>query len=135
MDEMGLGKTLQCIAFISWLKKTQNLSGPFLILAPKSTLTNWMREFQNWAPSINAFHFHGDRKLQPDKFEVVVTSYEMVTKEAGAFRKFAWRYIIVDEAHRMKNEQSVLSQVLRSLSSHSRLLVTGTPLQNNLHGL
>ncbi|KAG8457743.1 hypothetical protein KFE25_005756, partial [Diacronema lutheri] len=66
---------------------------------------------------------------------VCVTSYEMVTKEATAFRKFAWRYVIVDEAHRMKNEQSLLSQVLRSLSSHSRLLITGTPLQNNLHEL
>jgi superfamily II DNA or RNA helicase len=114
------------------------------VLAPKSTLTNWMREFEHWAPSISVVLFHGDKderaaiiaeKLQPDKFEVVVASYEMVSKEAAAFRRFSWRYIIVDEAHRMKNEQSVLSQVLRSLSSHSRLLVTGTPLQNNLHEL
>ena len=73
--------------------------------------------------------------LQPDKFEVCITSYEMIIREANAFRKFSWRYIIVDEAHRMKNEESKLSQVLRSFSSHSRLLITGTPMQNNLHEL
>lgn len=59
----------------------------------------------------------------------------MVIREANAFRKFAWRYLIVDEAHRLKNEESKLSTVLRSFSSHSRLLITGTPLQNNLHEL
>merc|ERR1719460_3133511 len=73
--------------------------------------------------------------MQPDRFDVCITSYEMVIRESNAFRKFAWRYLIVDEAHRMKNEESKLSQVLRSFSSHSRLLITGTPMQNNLHEL
>eukprot|EP00306_Pavlova_sp_CCMP459_P004759 CAMPEP_0185157904 /NCGR_PEP_ID=MMETSP1139-20130426/2073_1 /TAXON_ID=298111 /ORGANISM="Pavlova sp., Strain CCMP459" /LENGTH=1133 /DNA_ID=CAMNT_0027723009 /DNA_START=12 /DNA_END=3413 /DNA_ORIENTATION=+ len=143
-DEMGLGKTLQCISLLAWLKSEQNLTGPYLVIAPKSTLTNWEREFSNWCPELKTMLFHGNKeereelirtKLQPDQFEVVVTSYEMVTRESTAFKKFSWRYIIVDEAHRMKNEESVLSQVLRSLSSHSRLLITGTPLQNNLHEL
>lgn len=62
-------------------------------------------------------------------FDVVITSYEMVIRESNAFRKFSWRYLIVDEAHRLKNEESKLAQVLRSFSSHSRLLITGTPLQ------
>ena len=88
--------------------------------------------------------FHGDKderarmieeNLVPGGFDVVVTSYEMVVREAGAFRKFSWRYLIVDEAHRMKNEDSKLSQILRTYSTHSRLLITGTPLQNNLHEL
>uniref|UniRef100_A0A7S0IUA5 Uncharacterized protein n=1 Tax=Calcidiscus leptoporus TaxID=127549 RepID=A0A7S0IUA5_9EUKA len=143
-DEMGLGKTLQCISLLCWLREVKGLERPFLVLAPKSTLTNWMREFKNWAPIFNTLHFHGDKDerariiaedLQPDGFDVCVTSYEMVTREQNAFRKFAWRYIIVDEAHRMKNEESKLSQVLRSFSSHSRLLITGTPMQNNLHEL
>merc|ERR1719460_744225 len=73
--------------------------------------------------------------MQPDRFDVCITSYEMVIREQNAFRKFAWRYLIVDEAHRMKNEESKLSQVLRSFDSHSRLLITGTPMQNNLHEL
>ncbi|EOD18155.1 hypothetical protein EMIHUDRAFT_447960 [Emiliania huxleyi CCMP1516] len=124
--------------------QARKLTGPYLVLAPKSTLTNWEREFKNWAPCFKTLLFHGDKEarermlaenLQPDKFEVCITSYEMIIREANAFRKFSWRYIIVDEAHRMKNEESKLSQVLRSFSSHSRLLITGTPMQNNLHEL
>ena len=143
-DEMGLGKTLQSISLLAWLREAQGLEGPFLVLAPKSTLNNWAREFANWAPVFNVLLFHGDKEkrqqmidveMQPGKFDVIVTSYEMVIREQGAFRKFAWRYLIVDEAHRMKNEESKLAQVLRSLSTHSRLLITGTPLQNNLHEL
>ena len=143
-DEMGLGKTLQCISLLCWLREVKNFPAPYLVLAPKSTLTNWVREFGNWAPCFKVCHFHGDREererliaeeLQPGKFDVCVTSYEMVIKEQGAFRKYAWRYLIVDEAHRMKNEESKLSQVLRSFESHSRLLITGTPMQNNLHEL
>lgn len=143
-DEMGLGKTLQCISLCCWLREVKGFERPYLVLAPKSTLANWVREFSNWAPCFKVLHFHGDKdtrarlieeELQPDCFDVCVTSYEMVIREANAFRKFSWRYLIVDEAHRMKNEESKLSHVLRSFSSHSRLLVTGTPMQNNLHEL
>ena len=143
-DEMGLGKTLQSISLLCWLREVKGFNAPYLILAPKSTLTNWEREFQNWAPAFKTILFHGDKDqrarmieedLVPGGFDVVITSYEMVTREQTAFRKFSWRYIIVDEAHRMKNEESKLSIVLRSMSSHSRLLITGTPLQNNLHEL
>mmetsp|Transcript_19767 Transcript_19767/g.49932 ORF Transcript_19767/g.49932 Transcript_19767/m.49932 type:complete len:811 (-) Transcript_19767:154-2586(-) len=143
-DEMGLGKTLQSISLLAWLKQIKGFSGPFLVLAPKSTLSNWQREFQHWAPCFDVLLFHGDKdqrqaliaeRFVPGGFDVIVTSYEMVTREAGAFRKFAWRYLIVDEAHRMKNEESKLSQILRTFDTHSRLLITGTPLQNNLHEL
>jgi SWI/SNF-related matrix-associated actin-dependent regulator of chromatin subfamily A member 5 len=143
-DEMGLGKTLQCISLLCWLREAKGIDAPFLVLAPKSTLTNWQREFKNWAPVFKVLLFHGDKderarmvseELVMGKFDVVITSYEMVIREQGAFRKFTWRYLIVDEAHRMKNEESKLSQVLRSFDSHSRLLITGTPLQNNLHEL
>jgi SWI/SNF-related matrix-associated actin-dependent regulator of chromatin subfamily A member 5 len=143
-DEMGLGKTLQTISLLCWLRETKGYRAPFLVLAPKSTLRNWVREFANWAPCFKVLHFHGDKderqamidtQLQPDGFDVCITSYEMVIREANAFRKFTWRYLIIDEAHRMKNEESKLSQVLRSFSSHSRLLITGTPMQNNLHEL
>jgi SWI/SNF-related matrix-associated actin-dependent regulator of chromatin subfamily A member 5 len=143
-DEMGLGKTLQSISLLAWLREAKDLPRPYLVLGPKSTLTNWEREFKNWCPAFKTLLFHGDKEtrerlmaeeLQPDKFDVCITSYEMVVRESTAFRKFSWRYLIVDEAHRMKNEESKLSQVLRSFSSHSRLLVTGTPMQNNLHEL
>jgi len=143
-DEMGLGKTLQCISLLCWLREVKGYNAPYLVLAPKSTLTNWVREFKNWAPVFKVVHFHGDKDerarliaedLVPGGFDVCITSYEMVIREQPAFRKFAWRYLIVDEAHRMKNEESKLSQVLRSFDSHSRLLITGTPMQNNLHEL
>ena len=143
-DEMGLGKTLQCISLLCWLRETKDLPRPYLVLAPKSTLRNWVREFANWAPDFKVLHFHGDKderqriideEMRPDMFDVCITSYEMVIREQNAFRKFSWRYLIVDEAHRLKNEESKLAQVLRSFSSHSRLLITGTPLQNNLHEL
>ena len=143
-DEMGLGKTLQSISLLAWLKQNKGFSGPFLVLAPKSTLSNWQREFKHWAPCFDVLLFHGDKdqrqslideRFVPGGFDVIVTSYEMVVRESGAFRKFAWRYLIVDEAHRMKNEESKLSQILRTFDTHSRLLITGTPLQNNLHEL
>lgn len=76
-----------------------------------------------------------DRFLQPGKFDVCITSYEMVIKEKNHFRRFHWRYIIIDEAHRIKNENSILSKVVRILRTNYRLLITGTPLQNNLHEL
>jgi hypothetical protein len=68
-------------------------------------------------------------------FDVCVTSYEMIIKEKNFFRRFHWRYVIIDEAHRIKNENSVLSRVVRMLRTNYRLLITGTPLQNNLHEL
>ena len=88
-DEMGLGKTLQSISLLAWLREAQGFEGPFLVLAPKSTLTNWVREFGNWAPIFKVLHFHGDKDerarmieedLTPDRFDVCITSYEMVIR-------------------------------------------------------
>lgn len=74
-------------------------------------------------------------KLLPQDFEVCITSYEMCLMEKTHIKKFAWQYIIIDEAHRIKNENSMLSQIIRIFNSKNRLLITGTPLQNNLHEL
>ena len=71
----------------------------------------------------------------PDAFDVAITTYESVIAERSSFTKLVWRYLIIDEAHRIKNEQSALSKVVRLFSCHFRLLITGTPLQNNLHEL
>jgi SWI/SNF-related matrix-associated actin-dependent regulator of chromatin subfamily A member 5 len=73
--------------------------------------------------------------LHPGKFDVCLTTYEVAIKEKAALKKFSWRYIVIDEAHRIKNEKSSLSQVVRLYKSQARLLITGTPLQNNLHEL
>ena len=143
-DEMGLGKTLQTISMLGYLSEYRGITGPHMVVVPKSTLGNWMNEFKRWCPMIRAFKFHGNAEtraaqiaehMRPGGFDVCVTSYEMVIKEKNALKKFHWRYIIIDEAHRIKNENSRLSKTMRMFSCNNRLLITGTPLQNNLHEL
>ncbi|XP_066105620.1 probable global transcription activator SNF2L1 isoform X3 [Saccopteryx bilineata] len=143
-DEMGLGKTLQTIALLGYLKHYRNIPGPHMVLVPKSTLHNWMNEFKRWVPSLRVICFLGDKdvraafirdEMMPGEWDVCVTSYEMVIKEKSVFKKFHWRYLVIDEAHRIKNEKSKLSEIVREFKSTNRLLLTGTPLQNNLHEL
>ena len=143
-DEMGLGKTLQTISFLGYLRYIAGKSGPHLVMVPKSTMHNWSQEFKHWIPSINVLLLQGEKQERQEliktelvngDWDVVVTSYEMVIREKSALRKFAWEYIIIDEAHRIKNEESLLSQVIREFNSRNRLLITGTPLQNNMHEL
>lgn len=143
-DEMGLGKTLQTISFLGYLRYNKGIDGPFIVIVPKSTLDNWRREFAKWTPEVNVVVLQGNKEerlefiketVMQAKFDVLVTSFEMVIKEKSALKKIAWQYIVVDEAHRIKNEESALSQIIRLFYSKNRLLITGTPLQNNLHEL
>ncbi|KAJ6257378.1 hypothetical protein Dda_8267 [Drechslerella dactyloides] len=143
-DEMGLGKTLQTISFIGYLRFIRSIDGPHLVIVPKSTLDNWKREFARWIPDIHTLVLQGakddrqeliNQRLLTEDFDVCITSYEMVMREKHHLKKFAWKYIIVDEAHRIKNEESSLSKIVRMFDSQGRLLITGTPLQNNLHEL
>ncbi|CDK29116.1 unnamed protein product [Kuraishia capsulata CBS 1993] len=143
-DEMGLGKTLQTISFLGHLRYNKQIDGPFLVLVPKSTLDNWRREFAKWTPDVNVLVLQGtkeeraeliaNRLLQAD-FDVCITSFEMVLREKSKLGKIRWEYVVIDEAHRIKNEESSLSQIIRLFYSRNRLLITGTPLQNNLHEL
>ncbi|KAL2162399.1 hypothetical protein VTH06DRAFT_7312 [Thermothelomyces fergusii] len=143
-DEMGLGKTLQTISFLGYLRHIMGITGPHLVTVPKSTLDNWKREFEKWTPEVNVLVLQGAKeernqlindRLVDENFDVCITSYEMILREKAHLKKFAWEYIIIDEAHRIKNEESSLAQVIRMFNSRNRLLITGTPLQNNLHEL
>ncbi|KPL97092.1 Imitation SWI-like protein, partial [Sarcoptes scabiei] len=145
-DEMGLGKTLQTISLLGYMKHYKNGAGPHMVISPKSTLTNWMNEIKKWCPTLKPVCLIGNQEARneiirdvlmgpPNSFDVVVTSYEMVIKEKAVLKKFQWRYIVIDEAHRIKNEKSKLSEIIREFKSMNRLLLTGTPLQNNLHEL
>ncbi|KAJ8431163.1 hypothetical protein Cgig2_030102 [Carnegiea gigantea] len=143
-DEMGLGKTLQTISLLGYLHEFRGITGPHMVVAPKSTLGNWMNEIKRFCPVLCAVKFLGnpeERKyireelLVAGKFDVCVTSFEMAIKEKATLRRFSWRYIIIDEAHRIKNENSLLSKTMRLYNTNYRLLITGTPLQNNLHEL
>ncbi|ONI28405.1 hypothetical protein PRUPE_1G140700 [Prunus persica] len=143
-DEMGLGKTLQTISLLGYLHEFRGITGPHMVVAPKSTLGNWMNEIRRFCPTLRAVKFLGnpdERKhiredlLVAGNFDVCVTSFEMAIKEKTCLRRFSWRYIIIDEAHRIKNENSLLSKTMRLYNTNFRLLITGTPLQNNLHEL
>ena len=146
-DEMGLGKTIQAIAMIAYLVETAPAKAQKtqknIVVAPKSVLSNWLKEFSHWLPTLRVIMVGGSKEERTDQlkgvtagdFDVVVTSFEMITLEKAALKKVAWNYMVIDEAHRIKNEKSQLAQGVRDLSTQSRLLLTGTPLQNNLHEL
>lgn len=143
-DEMGLGKTLQTISFLSYLKHHRGINGPHLVVVPKSTLQNWAREFEKWTPDFNIATLGGSKedraetiqkRLIPLDFEVCITTYEICLIEKSALKKMSFAYIIIDEAHRIKNVDSILSQIVRAFTSRGRMLITGTPLQNNMKEL
>lgn len=140
-DEMGLGKTIQTISLITFLIENKKQNGPYLVIVPLSTLTNWVNEFNKWAPSVTTLVYKGTpnvRKqlagqLKMGTFQVLLTTYEYIIKEKNLLGKIKWTHMIIDEGHRMKNTQSKLTVTLtQSYSSRYRLLLTGTPLQNNL---
>ncbi|KNC82568.1 hypothetical protein SARC_05142 [Sphaeroforma arctica JP610] len=136
-DEMGLGKTLQTISLLGWLKNFRHVKGPFLVIVPLSTQQNWVNEFARWVPSLDVFCIGGAKEARQQAvkdnmgngeqgdWDVVICSYEQTIKEKASIRKFKWEYIIIDEAHRIKNEDSLLSKVLREFTSKRRLLITG----------
>ena len=148
-DEMGLGKTLQTISLITHIKYEMNLSGPFLIIVPLSVLTAWANEFKKWSPRLIVIKMHSSSKVERDrlkkevlsdfsKFDVVLTTYEMAISSNMRYvvsTKMFWRYVVIDEGHKIKNNDTDLAQVVRSINCQGRLLLTGTPLQNNLHEL
>lgn len=143
-DEMGLGKTIQTISLIAFLSQYKKLDRYYLIIVPKSCIPNWMKEFAKWLPDkrvVNLIARKEEReeilktKLLPDKFDICVTTYEGARLCSTNLKKFKWQYLIVDEAHKLKNEASVLSKILRGIDSKYRLLLTGTPLQNNMQEL
>uniref|UniRef100_A0A3Q1BVY5 DNA helicase n=1 Tax=Amphiprion ocellaris TaxID=80972 RepID=A0A3Q1BVY5_AMPOC len=160
-DEMGLGKTIQTIVFLYSLFKEGHTKGPFLVSAPLSTIINWEREFEMWAPDFYVVTYTGDKdsraiirenefsfddtavkggkkafKLRaPIKFHVLLTSYELVTIDQTALKSIDWACLVVDEAHRLKNNQSKFFRRLNDYKIDHKLLLTGTPLQNNLEEL
>lgn len=142
-DEMGLGKTLQTISLLGYLKFVKNERNKHLVVIPKSCLQNWYNEFQRFTPEMKVVIFHTSKaeiketsKILFDKsVDVILTTYEMCLYSKKYFSEVHWSYIIVDEAHRLKNENSQLSMILRVYKFKHRLLLTGTPLQNNIHEL
>uniref|UniRef100_F1KQF2 Transcription activator BRG1 n=1 Tax=Ascaris suum TaxID=6253 RepID=F1KQF2_ASCSU len=140
-DEMGLGKTIQTVALITYLMEVKKLNGPYLIIVPLSTISNWSLELEKWAPSIVKVVYKGNKEarkrlevvIKRNAFNVLLTTYDYVLKEKALLGKIRWKYMIIDEGHRMKNHNCKLTLVLNGyFTAQHRLLLTGTPLQNKL---
>lgn len=140
-DEMGLGKTIQTISLVTYLMDRKKVMGPYLIIVPLSTLPNWVLEFEKWAPAVGVVSYKGSpqgrrllqNQMRATKFNVLLTTYEYVIKDKAVLAKIQWKYMIIDEGHRMKNHHCKLTQVLNThYIAPYRLLLTGTPLQNKL---
>lgn len=150
-DEMGLGKTVQSVSMLGFLQNTQQIPGPFLVVVPLSTLANWAKEFRKWLPDMNIivyvgtrasrevcqqYEFYNEKKVgRPIKFNALLTTYEVVLKDKAVLSKIKWIYLMVDEAHRLKNSEAQLYTALLEFSTKNKLLITGTPLQNSVEEL
>ncbi|KAL5077735.1 hypothetical protein RYX36_016719 [Vicia faba] len=150
-DEMGLGKTVQSVSMLGFLQNAQQIHGPFLVVVPLSTLSNWAKEFRKWLPDMNVivyvgtrssrevcqqYEFYNENKAgRPIKFNALLTTYEVVLKDKAVLSKIKWNYLMVDEAHRLKNSEAQLYTALSEFNTKNKLLITGTPLQNSVEEL
>lgn len=150
-DEMGLGKTVQSISVMAYLAEKHNIWGPFLVIAPSSTLHNWQQEITRFVPNLKCLPYWGnakDRKVlrkfwdrkhitytKESPFHVLITSYQLVVQDTQYFSKIRWQYMILDEAQAIKSSQSSRWKSLLGFACRNRLLLTGTPIQNNMQEL
>ncbi|KAK2007327.1 hypothetical protein LZ32DRAFT_56976 [Colletotrichum eremochloae] len=150
-DEMGLGKTVQSISVMAYLAEKYDIWGPFLVVAPASTLHNWEQEIRKFVPEFKILPYWGsagDRKVlrkfwdrkhttykKDASFHVCVTSYQLVVSDVAYFQKMKWQYMILDEAQAIKSSQSSRWKSLLNFHCRNRLLLTGTPIQNNMQEL
>lgn len=152
-DEMGLGKTIQSLTFVNSVWE-YGIRGPFLIIAPLSTIPNWQREFEGWT-DMNVVVYHGSQQSKSmlqeyefyykneqgepikeiTKFNVLITTFEIIVTDFQELKSFNWRICVIDEAHRLKNRNCKLLEGLRQLHLEHRVLLSGTPLQNNVNEL
>lgn len=150
-DEMGLGKTVQSISVMAHLAEAYGIWGPFLVVAPASTLHNWNQEVARFVPDLKVVPYWGtakDRKVlrkiwdrkhirytRDSPFHVLITSYQLVVQDSQYFQKMKWQYMILDEAQAIKSSSSSRWKSLLGFNCRNRLLLTGTPIQNNMQEL
>lgn len=147
----GLGKTVQSISLMAYLAEYHNIWGPFLVVAPASTLHNWQQEITRFAPALKVLPYWGNVKdrtilrkfwnrksLRYDQnapFHVLITSYQLIVTDEQYFGKVKWQYMVLDEAQAIKSSASARWKILLGLNCRNRLLLTGTPIQNSMQEL
>ncbi|KAG7027645.1 DNA helicase INO80, partial [Cucurbita argyrosperma subsp. argyrosperma] len=146
-DEMGLGKTIQAMVFLAHLAEDKNIWGPFLVVAPASVLNNWVDEINRFCPDLKALPYWGGvtdravlrKKINPKNlyrrdagFHILVTNYQLLVADEKYFRRVKWQYMVLDEAQAIKSSTSIRWKTLLSFNCRNRLLLTGTPVQNNM---
>ncbi|XP_020226149.1 chromatin-remodeling ATPase INO80 [Cajanus cajan] len=146
-DEMGLGKTIQAMVFLAHLAEEKNIWGPFLVVAPASVLNNWNEELERFCPELKRLPYWGGlsertvlrKSINPKdlyrreaKFHILITSYQLLVTDEKYFRRVKWQYMVLDEAQAIKSSTSIRWKTLLSFNCRNRLLLTGTPVQNNM---
>ncbi|XP_019455806.1 PREDICTED: DNA helicase INO80-like isoform X1 [Lupinus angustifolius] len=146
-DEMGLGKTIQAMVFLAHLAEEKNIWGPFLVVAPASVLNNWNEELERFCPGLRRLPYWGGisertvlrKSINPKdlyrreaKFHILITSYQLLVTDEKYFRRVKWQYMVLDEAQAIKSANSIRWKTLLSFNCRNRLLLTGTPVQNNM---
>ncbi|KAJ7976742.1 DNA helicase INO80 [Quillaja saponaria] len=146
-DEMGLGKTIQAMVFLAHLAEEKNIWGPFLIVAPASVLNNWVEELKRFCPDLRCLPYWGglqeravlrktitpkDLYRRDAKYHILITSYQLLVSDEKYFRRVKWQYMVLDEAQAIKSSNSIRWKTLLSFNCRNRLLLTGTPIQNNM---
>ncbi|CAJ1937255.1 unnamed protein product [Cylindrotheca closterium] len=144
-DEMGLGKTLQTISFLCWLKENRGVTGPSLVICPLSVLSSWCKEMAQWAPTLKFFRMHASSPTEQMHqkhelttnachYDVILTTYEMakVPLMRSFYSRLHFNYLVLDEGHKIKGHETQIAQAVRSIHAGNQLILTGTPLQNNM---
>jgi SNF2 family DNA or RNA helicase len=135
-DDMGLGKTIQTLAHLSRLKETGKLTKPSLIVLPTSLIANWKNEINRFAPNLSFLILHGSQRHEVydeiEKYDLIVTTYALISRDAEVLRGKEFSYIILDEAQRIKNSKTQIAVTIKSFTSDHRLALSGTPIENHL---
>lgn len=137
-DDMGLGKTMQLLGHVCLEKENRRMRKPFLVICPTSVLPNWISEAGKFAPELKVLEFYGPDRWKPyksgyfEQFDMVVTTYSLIGRDAEKMQRLTWHGIAIDEAQAIKNAKTEVARCIRSLKADHRFGLTGTPIENNL---
>ena len=134
-DDMGLGKTIQVISLILKLKEEKKLKKPALVVCPTTLLGNWERELENFAPTLDAFIYHGLNREFSIDHDVILTTYAILRIDLEEFKKYNWDILIIDEAQNIKNSSTSQTQAVKAIKANMKVAMTGTPVENRLSEL